>query len=77
MGDAAHPFLPTSQQGASQAVEDGVTIARCLLLAKGRRHPISLALPAYEKLRSERVKKAQQVGVNNREMWCVSAGVVG
>ncbi|KAL8287413.1 hypothetical protein RQP46_003271 [Phenoliferia psychrophenolica] len=69
MGDAAHPFLPTSQQGASQAVEDGVTIARCLLLAKERNQPITLALPAYEKLRYERVKRAQQVGVTNRESW--------
>lgn len=30
VGDAAHPFLPTSMQGASQAMEDGVTIAVCL-----------------------------------------------
>ena len=33
MGDAAHPFLPTSTQGASQAVEDGATIAMCLARA--------------------------------------------
>lgn len=30
IGDAAHPFLPTSIQGASQAMEDGVTLAVCL-----------------------------------------------
>ncbi|KAL2018422.1 hypothetical protein VTK56DRAFT_841 [Thermocarpiscus australiensis] len=30
LGDAAHPFLPTSAQGATQAMEDGVTIAVCL-----------------------------------------------
>ena len=30
LGDSAHPFLPTSAQGASQALEDGVTIAVCL-----------------------------------------------
>jgi len=30
VGDAAHPFLPTSAQGATQAMEDGVTIAVCL-----------------------------------------------
>ncbi|KAI1635338.1 hypothetical protein F4809DRAFT_664295 [Biscogniauxia mediterranea] len=30
LGDAAHPFLPTSIQGASQAMEDGATIAVCL-----------------------------------------------
>lgn len=30
LGDAAHPFLPTSAQGATQAMEDGVTLAVCL-----------------------------------------------
>lgn len=74
MGDAAHPFLPTSQQGASQAVEDGVTIAQCLVLAKERDQPSSFALKAYQSLRYERVKKAQQLGVDNREMWYVSTG---
>ncbi|KAK4702470.1 hypothetical protein P7C70_g3751, partial [Phenoliferia sp. Uapishka_3] len=69
MGDAAHPFLPTSQQGASAAVEDGVTIARCLLLAKEKGHPLSFALRAYQSLRYERVRKAQQLGVDNRQMW--------
>ena len=27
LGDSAHPFLPTSAQGATQALEDGVTLA--------------------------------------------------
>jgi 2-polyprenyl-6-methoxyphenol hydroxylase-like FAD-dependent oxidoreductase len=30
IGDAAHPFLPTSIHGASQAMEDGVVLAACL-----------------------------------------------
>lgn len=30
LGDSAHPFLPTSAQGATQAMEDGVTLAVCL-----------------------------------------------
>ncbi|KAG2136406.1 hypothetical protein DEU56DRAFT_972758 [Suillus clintonianus] len=33
IGDAAHPFLPSSAQGASQAIEDGVTLAFTLNLA--------------------------------------------
>ncbi|KAI1335374.1 putative monooxygenase [Xylariaceae sp. FL0016] len=33
IGDAAHPFLPTSIQGASQAMEDGATLAVCLARA--------------------------------------------
>ena len=34
IGDSAHPFLPTSIQGASQAMEDGATIAVCLSRAQ-------------------------------------------
>ncbi|MDP9796408.1 salicylate hydroxylase [Catenuloplanes nepalensis] len=30
LGDAAHPALPWMAQGASQALEDAVTLARCL-----------------------------------------------
>ncbi|GAA5986121.1 hypothetical protein JCM11641_004717 [Rhodosporidiobolus odoratus] len=69
IGDAAHPFLPTSQQGASQAVEDGVTVAHVLSLAKQRGLPLNLALKAYQALRYERAKQAQQLGVDNRDMW--------
>ncbi|KAI0429726.1 putative monooxygenase [Xylaria sp. FL1042] len=34
IGDSAHPFLPTSIQGASQAMEDGATLAVCLSRAQ-------------------------------------------
>jgi 2-polyprenyl-6-methoxyphenol hydroxylase-like FAD-dependent oxidoreductase len=67
IGDAAHPFLPTSIQGASQSIEDGVVLAACLELAgKGN---IPLAVRAYEKIRYERVHKAQATGVKTREKW--------
>ena len=49
LGDAAHPFLPTSGQGAGQAIEDCATIAICLELAGPNRVP--LALQVCEKLR--------------------------
>lgn len=42
IGDAAHPFLPTSVQGASQAMEDGVTIALCVQKAGKSRIPEAL-----------------------------------
>jgi 2-polyprenyl-6-methoxyphenol hydroxylase-like FAD-dependent oxidoreductase len=48
-GDAAHPFLPSSGNGASQAIEDGATIATALRLAGKENVP--LALRAYEALR--------------------------
>lgn len=69
IGDAAHPFLPTSQQGASQAIEDGVTVAHALALAKKAGQPLAHALRAYQALRYERVRRAQYLGVQNREMW--------
>jgi len=67
IGDAAHPFLPTSAQGASQAIEDGVTIAINLKLA-GKANA-QLALRAFEKMRYERVRKAQVTGETNRDKW--------
>jgi 2-polyprenyl-6-methoxyphenol hydroxylase-like FAD-dependent oxidoreductase len=60
IGDAAHPFLPTSIQGASQAMEDGACIAVCLQLAGKDR--VGNALRAYEKIRYERVKAIQKTG---------------
>lgn len=67
MGDAAHPFLPTSTQGASQAVEDGATIALCL--AKAGKGNVPLALFTYFAIRYEHVKAAQQLGITQRDKW--------
>lgn len=49
IGDAAHPHLPTSIQGASQAMEDGATLGVCLQLA-GKAN-VKEALQAYERIR--------------------------
>ena len=49
LGDSAHPFLPTSAQGATQSMEDGVTFAVCLRRAgKGK---IQEAVRAYMDIR--------------------------
>lgn len=72
LGDAAHPFLPTSIQGASQAVEDGVTVAVCLEMAsrgKDGKKNVGEALLAYERIRYERVRKAQKTGETTRDRW--------
>lgn len=66
-GDAAHPFLPTSTQGASQGVEDGATIALCL--AKAGRGRVPLALHTAFELRYEHAKAAQQTGITQRKIW--------
>lgn len=49
LGDSAHPFLPTSAQGATQAMEDGVTIAVCLSRA-GKDH-VPAAVRTYQQIR--------------------------
>lgn len=68
-GDAAHPFLPTSTQGASQAIEDAATIALCLAKAGKTRAGVPLALHAAFQMRYEHVKAAQQVGITQRDIW--------
>lgn len=49
LGDSAHPFLPTSAQGATQAMEDGVTIAICL--RRAGKSQVSDAVRTYQKIR--------------------------
>jgi 2-polyprenyl-6-methoxyphenol hydroxylase-like FAD-dependent oxidoreductase len=67
LGDAAHPFLPTSAQGATQALEDGVTLA--ILLRKAGKGNVRGALRAYQDIRYDRVKKVQKTGETTRDMW--------
>lgn len=67
IGDAAHPFLPTSIQGASQSMEDGVTLA--ITLEKSGKADVPRAIRAYEAIRYERVHRAQMTGVTTREQW--------
>lgn len=49
LGDSAHPFLPTSAQGATQAMEDGVTIAVCL--RRGGKEGVAKATKTYQDIR--------------------------
>jgi len=67
IGDAAHPFLPTSIQGASQSMEDGVTLA--ITLEKAGKQDVQLGLRGYEAIRYGRVHRAQQTGITTREQW--------
>ena len=46
LGDSAHPFLPTSAQGATQATEDGVTVAICL--REAGKSNVQAALRAFQ-----------------------------
>jgi 2-polyprenyl-6-methoxyphenol hydroxylase-like FAD-dependent oxidoreductase len=63
LGDAAHPMTPNLGQGACQAIEDAVVLARCL----GERGATAESLRSYERLRSDRVamvvRRSRRVGM--------------
>ena len=67
IGDAAHPFLPTSAQGATQALEDGVTVAVCL--ERAGKKSVPEALRAFQEIRYDRVRAVQKTGETTRDMW--------
>jgi len=69
IGDAAHPFLPTSIQGASQAMEDGTVMAACLDKIAGGKGTVQEAVRVWERIRYQRVHKVQATGVMTREQW--------
>lgn len=56
IGDAAHPMLPFRAQGANQAIEDAITLARCLSEASD----LAAALRRYERIRLPRTDRIQQ-----------------
>jgi salicylate hydroxylase len=58
LGDAAHPMLPHTGQGANQAIEDAVTLAAVLGDAESASAP--RALQIYESLRRERCAEVQR-----------------
>ncbi|GAA6009552.1 hypothetical protein JCM11491_003601 [Sporobolomyces phaffii] len=61
-GDAIHPLIPSSIQGATMSIEDAETLAQCLTLSGGRPEGVQLALEVYEKLRKPRVELAARLG---------------
>ncbi|EME88646.1 uncharacterized protein MYCFIDRAFT_80018 [Pseudocercospora fijiensis CIRAD86] len=63
LGDAAHSFLPTSGNGATQAIEDAITIAACL--AHAGKDQVTTAVKVHNLLRSDRVSCCQLLGFAN------------
>jgi len=61
VGDAAHATSPASGQGASMAIEDAVTLARCLRDDGS----VAAAFADHESLRRERVEKVVRQGKRN------------
>lgn len=50
-GDSAHPFLPTSANGATQAMEDAITFAACMRLGIDLNASVKESLDVYNTLR--------------------------
>jgi 2-polyprenyl-6-methoxyphenol hydroxylase-like FAD-dependent oxidoreductase len=66
LGDAAHPMLPHTGQGAAQAMEDAVALG--LVLARAT--DIPAALRQYERVRSARTRQLVQRG--RRAAWATT-----
>jgi 2-polyprenyl-6-methoxyphenol hydroxylase-like FAD-dependent oxidoreductase len=64
IGDAAHWHLPTSAQGGSQAMEDGVAVAIALQRAKG---DVPLALRVFERIRFNRSHVTHMASISTRD----------
>jgi len=58
LGDAAHPMLPHTGQGANQAIEDAVALA--VVLSRTRASCAPQALQLYESLRREHCARVQR-----------------
>ena len=58
LGDAAHPMLPHTGQGAAQALEDAVALG--LVLAP--HNDVEPALRRYERVRSQRTHRVVKLG---------------
>jgi 2-polyprenyl-6-methoxyphenol hydroxylase-like FAD-dependent oxidoreductase len=71
IGDAAHAPSPSSGQGASMALEDGVILAQCLRDVPGIQH----AFTTFERLRRKRVERIVAQGA--RSSSSKTAGAVG
>jgi 2-polyprenyl-6-methoxyphenol hydroxylase-like FAD-dependent oxidoreductase len=64
IGDAAHCHLPTSAQGGSQAMEDGVALAIALKRANG---DIPLGLRVFERIRFNRSHVTHMASITIRD----------
>lgn len=66
LGDAAHPMLPHTGQGAAQALEDAVALG----LVLSRADDLPTALRRYEEVRSARTRRLVVRG--RRAAWAMT-----
>ncbi|KAI0135212.1 hypothetical protein F4814DRAFT_454506 [Daldinia grandis] len=60
LGDSAHSFLPTSANGATQALEDALSLPNCLRL--GGKEGLGAATKVHELLRYQHISLIQHFG---------------
>jgi 3-hydroxybenzoate 6-monooxygenase len=65
LGDAAHPVLPFLAQGAVLALEDALTLARCLSDSE----TVRKALHSYQTQRSQRAQSVQAASRRNGQIY--------
>lgn len=66
LGDAAHPVLPYFAQGASMALEDGITLATAL---RSCGNDIGTALNAYSEARMARTRRVMAASARNGRIY--------
>jgi len=71
LGDSCHPMLPFMGQGAAQAIEDGATLAGCLVKLPG---DVAAALRLYERLRLPRASRLQAMSEINKTRFHLPDG---
>jgi len=72
LGDACHAMLPFMAQGAAQAIEDGATLAACLIQIGPDGIPAALA--RYEALRLPRATRVQEMSRANKTRYHLPDG---
>jgi len=63
LGDACHAMLPFMAQGAAQSIEDGATLAACLVVGQT---DVPEALRRYEMARLPRATRVQALAAGNK-----------
>ena len=72
LGDACHPMMPFMAQGAGQAIEDAVVLARCLHAPDDDAAGPSARLDRYQRARRDRTARIQ-VG-SRQNTWLKTGG---
>jgi 2-polyprenyl-6-methoxyphenol hydroxylase-like FAD-dependent oxidoreductase len=63
-GDAAHPMTPNMAQGACQAIEDGIVLAK---------HMAQTSLPVPDRLRAYEAARQERTAAVTQQSWLIGA----